>query len=90
MVEKLKVRVLPCVIAFVGGVSADRIVGFEGVGGSGDAFETGDLEKRLVGAGVLEGEEGVGDGGLGGGLETSHERKSIRGSGDDDDDEEWD
>lgn len=54
LVERLKVRVLPCVIAFVGGKSVDRVVGFEGVGRGDDSFRTRDLEVRLVTVGVLE------------------------------------
>lgn len=54
LVEKLKVRVLPCVIAFVGGKSVERIIGFEGVGKGGDGFRTQELEIRLVASGVLE------------------------------------
>jgi len=54
LVEKLKVKVLPCVIAFVDGVGVDRVVGFEGLGYSEDTFKTKDLEVRLIGAGVLE------------------------------------
>ncbi|KAI9810997.1 MAG: hypothetical protein M1827_005729 [Pycnora praestabilis] len=53
LVTKLKVQVLPCVLAFVNGVSADRIVGFEGLGYSEDTFTTRDLEARLLRAGVL-------------------------------------
>lgn len=56
LVTKLKVQVLPCVIAFVDGVGADRVVGFEGLarfGGSVDDFRTKDLEARLLAAGVL-------------------------------------
>ena len=45
-------QVLPCVIAFVGGVGIDRIIGFEGLG-SGDSFSTRDLEARLLKCGVL-------------------------------------
>lgn len=52
LVTKLKVQVLPCVIAFVDGISVDRIVGFEGLG-QGDRFATKDLESRLLRAGVL-------------------------------------
>lgn len=89
LVTKLNVKVLPCVIAFVGGVSADRIVGFEGVGYSEDTFKTGDLEKRLVGAGVLEKEKGAGDAGIGAVLNQSHGKQSAGGNGDEDDDE-WD
>ncbi len=40
-------------IAFIDGVSVDRIVGFEGLGYSEDTFTTKDLEARLLGAGVL-------------------------------------
>lgn len=35
------------------GVSADRIIGFEGLGYSEDTFTTRDLEARLLRAGVL-------------------------------------
>ena len=52
LVTKLKVQVLPCVIAFVDGVSTDRIIGFEGLG-QGDRFATKDLENRLLRSGVL-------------------------------------
>ena len=52
LVERLGVKVLPCVIGFVDGVGVERVVGFEGLKG-GDAFETGVLEGRLVGKGVL-------------------------------------
>lgn len=94
LVERLKVRVLPCVIAFVGGVGVDRVVGFEGLGG-GDGFETGDLERRLVGAGVLRGEMGGGDlGGLGGGVKGGNGGESGGGGGgeeaEEEDDDEWD
>ncbi len=92
LVAKLDVRVLPCVIAFVGGVSAERIVGFEGLGGGGDGFETGDLERRLVRAGALEeGEKGVGDvGGVKGRSEEGRVEGDGGKDGDEDDDEEWD
>ncbi len=52
LVAKLKVQVLPCVIAFVDGIGVDRIIGFEGLG-QGDSFTTKDLESRLLRAGVL-------------------------------------
>ncbi|OJD15544.1 hypothetical protein AJ78_04201 [Emergomyces pasteurianus Ep9510] len=53
VVEKLKVKVLPCVIGFVDGVGVERIVGFEGLGygGQQDAdgeFRTRELERRLL------------------------------------------
>ena len=56
LVAKLQVQVLPCVIAFVNGVSVGRIIGFEGLGHGTDTFTTKDLEKRLLNAGVLTNE----------------------------------
>lgn len=61
LVTKLKIQVLPCLIAFVDGVGVDRVVGFEGLAGSGggglgvgvDDFRTKDLEARLLAAGGL-------------------------------------
>ncbi|KAL8693661.1 MAG: hypothetical protein Q9218_001571 [Villophora microphyllina] len=53
LVTKLKVQVLPCVIAFKKGVSVDRIIGFEGLGYSEDTFSTKDLERRLLRSGTL-------------------------------------
>ncbi|KAI5302219.1 hypothetical protein KEM56_000908 [Ascosphaera pollenicola] len=57
VVEKLKIKVLPCVLGFVDGVVAERIIGFEGLGMGGyDAdseFRTINLEKRLLKARVL-------------------------------------
>lgn len=54
LVTKLKVQVLPCVIAFVDSVSVDRIVGFEGLGYTPDTFTTKDLETRLLSSGVIQ------------------------------------
>ncbi|KAI9697940.1 MAG: hypothetical protein M1836_004293 [Candelina mexicana] len=62
LVTKLKIQVLPCVLAFINGVSADRIVGFEGLGYSEDTFTTRDLEARLLRAGVLVRAKSTGDG----------------------------
>ena len=53
LVVKLGVQVLPCVIAFVEGVSVDRIVGFEGVGRRPDMVTVSELEGRLLSSGVL-------------------------------------
>jgi hypothetical protein len=53
LVTKLKVQVLPCVIAFIDGVTVDRIIGFEGLGYSPDNFTTKDLEARLLSSGVI-------------------------------------
>ncbi|PSC68608.1 thioredoxin domain-containing PLP3B-like [Micractinium conductrix] len=52
-VEKLQVRLLPCVVAFVNGVAADRIVGFDQLGATDD-FPTEQVEKKLLKAGVIE------------------------------------
>jgi thioredoxin-like negative regulator of GroEL len=54
LVTKLKIQVLPCVLAFVNGVSVDRIVGFEGLGYTQDTFTTKDLEARLLQCGVIQ------------------------------------
>lgn len=53
LVTKVKVQVLPCVIAFKKGVSVDRIIGFEGLGYSEATFSTKDLERRLLKSGTL-------------------------------------
>ncbi|KAJ7228538.1 thioredoxin-like protein [Mycena pura] len=53
LVEKLGIKVLPCVICFVDGVTKHRLTGFEELGNS-DAFETAVLEMRLSVAGVIQ------------------------------------
>jgi len=53
LVEKLGIKVLPCVICFVDGVSKDRIIGFEELGNI-DGFETAVLELRLSESGVIQ------------------------------------
>lgn len=53
LVARLKVQVLPCVIAFVDGVGVDRVIGFEGLSHQPDKFSTRDLEARLLKSGVL-------------------------------------
>lgn len=87
LVTKLKVQVLPCVIAFVDGVGADRVVGFEGLARSGsvDDFRTKDLEARLLAAGVLFQEKKLNEAEVG--------RFRVGGKikvKDDDDDDDWD
>ncbi|KAL2809474.1 thioredoxin-like protein [Aspergillus granulosus] len=67
VVEKLKIRVLPCVIGFLDGVGVERVVGFEGLGSGGsdglDGFSTATLEMRLLWKGVLSQKKfGSGDG----------------------------
>ncbi|CEL59826.1 Queuine tRNA-ribosyltransferase-like protein OS=Schizosaccharomyces pombe (strain 972 / ATCC 24843) GN=SPAC2F3,13c PE=3 SV=4 [Rhizoctonia solani AG-1 IB] len=53
LVEKLQVKVLPCVICFVRGVSKDKIIGFEEIGNE-DGFKTAKLELRLTQSGVID------------------------------------
>ncbi|KIY93449.1 hypothetical protein MNEG_14514 [Monoraphidium neglectum] len=49
---KLGVKVLPCVVLFKAGVSVDRVVGFEQLGGKDD-FPTQAFEARLRAANVV-------------------------------------
>ncbi|KAL0573013.1 hypothetical protein V5O48_008959 [Marasmius crinis-equi] len=53
LVEKLAIKVLPCVICFVKGVTKDRLVGFEELGNN-DTFTTATLELRLAVCGVIQ------------------------------------
>jgi len=53
LVEKLGIKVLPCVICFVDGVTKDRLVGFEELGNE-DSFNTAVLELRLSQSGVIQ------------------------------------
>lgn len=46
-VEKLGVRVLPCILMFMNGITIDRIIGFEGLGGKDD-FTTTMLENKML------------------------------------------
>lgn len=52
LVEKLELRVLPCLMAFVHGVCKDKLIGFQDFGNS-DAFSTAALEWRLGQTGTL-------------------------------------
>jgi len=52
VVVSLKVQVLPCIIAFIDGIAADRIVGFDDLGNT-DNFSTAQLEFRLYKSGVI-------------------------------------
>lgn len=51
-VQKLTIRVLPCVIIFIEGVIAGRIVGFQELGNH-DTFQTSVLEEKLLQHGAL-------------------------------------
>ncbi|CCA70475.1 related to PLP1-Phosducin homologue likely to be involved in regulation of pheromone response [Serendipita indica DSM 11827] len=52
LVERLSIKVLPCVIVFIDGVTKDRIVGFEQLGNVDD-FPTSALEMRLRVSGAI-------------------------------------
>ncbi|KAL5032973.1 hypothetical protein RTP6_000997 [Batrachochytrium dendrobatidis] len=47
LVDKLKIQILPCIMAFIDGVTVDKLLGFEGVSEKDD-FPTSMLEKRLT------------------------------------------
>lgn len=53
LVERLKVRVLPCLISFIDGQSVDRLEGFEKLGNTDD-FTTRVLESHFLMAGVFQ------------------------------------
>ncbi|KAH8999250.1 thioredoxin-like protein [Lactarius akahatsu] len=53
LVEKLGIKVLPCVVCFIKGVTKDRIIGFEELGNV-DSFSTATLELRLLHTGVIQ------------------------------------
>ncbi|KAI9278209.1 thioredoxin-like protein [Phascolomyces articulosus] len=53
LVEKLAIRVLPCVMAWVDGYAQTKIVGFDDLGGT-DGFSTALLELKLTNCGVLK------------------------------------
>lgn len=83
LVTKLKVQVLPCVLAFVDGKSVDRIVGFEGLGYTPDTFTTKDLEARLLSSGVIQRAKAIENAG---GTKWGVKRPEKE----DDDDDDWD
>ncbi|KAG0072290.1 hypothetical protein BGZ89_007175 [Linnemannia elongata] len=58
LVEKLQVKILPCVISFVDGIAVDRLIGFEELGNT-DNFSTAMLELRYKTAGVIEDDKKV-------------------------------
>ncbi|KAI9661903.1 MAG: hypothetical protein M1821_009143 [Bathelium mastoideum] len=86
LVTKLKIQVLPCVIAFIDGIGVDRIIGFEGLG-KGDTFSVRDLENRLLRSGVLVRSKTSKDDDTA----LGHIRKTKTSNDyDDDDEDDWD
>ncbi|BCS28856.1 thioredoxin domain-containing protein [Aspergillus puulaauensis] len=105
VVEKLKIRVLPCVIGFTDGVAVERVLGFEGLGSGGsdglEGFSTATLEKRLLAKGILShtrfnaGDDEGSEADSGGEEDDSGKQgRSIRTGNTraikDDDDDDWD
>jgi hypothetical protein len=106
VVEKLKIKVLPCVIGFLEGVGVERVVGFEGLGSGGsdgaDGFSTATLEMRLLWKGILSQKEFKAGDDEGSEVESEKEddgqrrRRGIRTGklravqDGDDDDDDWD
>ncbi|CAG8959514.1 hypothetical protein HYFRA_00001413 [Hymenoscyphus fraxineus] len=82
LVTKLKIQVLPCVLAFIGGKSVDRIVGFEGLGYTQDTFTTRDLEARLLASGVLQRAKAT--------KEEDAGRRARKAQEEEDDGDDWD
>ncbi|GAA5807469.1 hypothetical protein MFLAVUS_000830 [Mucor flavus] len=56
LVEKLQIKVLPCVMAWVNGYAQTKMVGFDDLG-STDGFATAALELKLLHAGVIKRKE---------------------------------
>ncbi|KAI0736172.1 GTPase inhibitor [Fomitopsis betulina] len=82
LVERLGIKVLPCVVCFADGVAKDRLVGFEDLGNK-DNFETATLEWRLLNTGVIKKEQQSGSDIVYGA--TPNVRQHIRGQRNDDD-----
>ncbi|KZS97674.1 thioredoxin-like protein [Sistotremastrum niveocremeum HHB9708] len=83
LVEKLAIKVLPCVICFIRGVSKHRFTGFEEFGNS-DAFDTATLELRLTLCGVIEKPQARS------GASRVVQSRGIRGPKEDEDDSDFD
>ena len=101
VVEKLGVRVLPCVVGFVGGVAKGRIVGFEGVafgGRESGMHVTKAIEQTAIGWTVFERRLFVDADGEGSASEGEEEgqrkvgRRGIQGRKQavEDEDDDWD
>lgn len=84
LVTKLKIQVLPCVLAFLNGVGVNRIIGFEGLGHSPDNFTAKDVEARLLQTGVLVRATVLGDG------DASSRQARQKAYKNDEDNDDWD
>jgi len=52
LVERLKIRILPCVMSFIDGKQVDKLEGFEMIGNTDD-FPISALENHLIRSGVF-------------------------------------
>ena len=79
--ERLKVRVLPCIISFIDGKSVDRLEGFDALGNT-DNFTTVALEAHLLLTGVIQ--RAKTSGGITRGIFRSEKKNE------EEDDDDWD
>ncbi|CAO3628161.1 unnamed protein product [Cunninghamella blakesleeana] len=80
LIEKLQVRVLPCVFAWIDGYIKTKIVGFDDLGNKDD-FNTASLELQLSNCGVIHKKE----------EKVNNTKKSIfqKNNNSDDDDDDY-
>ena len=81
LVERLKVRILPCVMSFIDGKQVDKLEGFELLGNTDD-FPISALENHLIRSGVFH-------------RAKTTDKTTVRGifshqRDEDDDDDDWD
>ncbi|KAJ1505113.1 hypothetical protein HMI54_006258, partial [Coelomomyces lativittatus] len=86
LVHHLKVKILPCVIFFIDGITKERLIGFEELGNTDD-FPTILLEKRLHQAKVIASMSTVQDNSPKSILQGSLSKKEAFLDGEEDDDE---
>ncbi|CAO3665144.1 unnamed protein product [Umbelopsis vinacea] len=77
LVEKMHIRVLPCVMTFIDGIAQSKLVGFDDLGGT-DSFSTALLEFKLSNAGVIKKNDN--------GIQYATKSKSLYQNNDDSDD----
>ncbi|AGO13741.1 AaceriAGL129Wp [[Ashbya] aceris (nom. inval.)] len=53
LVQRLGIKVLPCVISYRDGLERDRLVGFQDLGNQPEDFPLAALERRLASSGLL-------------------------------------
>lgn len=53
LIEKLKIKILPCVISYKDGIEVDRSVGFSKFGNHADKVHVKDIERWLINTGLI-------------------------------------